>query len=74
MDRLPTAGFIEEVQFSSWISNVLLVKKSNGKWRMCVDYLDLDKACPKDFYMLPHIDVTSGHELSSFMDVFSGYN
>ena len=78
LDRLLEAGFISPVQFPEWISNVVLVKKANGKWRMCIDYSNLNKACPKDFYPLPHIDqlidATSGHELLSFMDAFSGYN
>nr|XP_017239614.1 PREDICTED: uncharacterized protein K02A2.6-like [Daucus carota subsp. sativus] len=78
VDRLLTAGFIKEVQFPKWIANTVLVKKSNGKWRMCIDYSDLNRACPKDFYPLPNIDQlidsTAGHELISFMDAFSGYN
>ncbi|XP_074374222.1 uncharacterized protein LOC141714610 [Apium graveolens] len=56
IDRLLEAKFIEPVQFSTWISNVVLVKKSNGKWRMCVDYSDVNRACPGDFYPLPNID------------------
>ena len=55
-----------------------MVKKANGKWRMCVDYIDLNKACLKDSYPLPRIDQlvdsTAGHQLLSFMDAFSGYN
>ncbi|XP_074374486.1 uncharacterized protein LOC141714889 [Apium graveolens] len=78
IDRLLDAGFIEPVQFPTWISNVVLVKKSNGKWRMCIDYSDVNRACPKDFYPLPNIDqlidATAGNELLSFMDAFSGYN
>nr|XP_017245509.1 PREDICTED: uncharacterized protein LOC108217176 [Daucus carota subsp. sativus] len=78
LDRLLEAGFIKEVQFPTWIANTVLVKKSNGKWRMCTDYSDLNRAFPKDFYPLPNIDqlidATSGHELLSFMDAFSGYN
>ena len=78
LDRLLEAGFIKEVQFPKWLANVVLVKKSNGKWRMCVDYSDLNRACPKDFYPLPNIDqlidATAGHEVISFMDAFSGYN
>ncbi|XP_074374330.1 uncharacterized protein LOC141714711 [Apium graveolens] len=78
VDRLLNAGFIEPVQFPTWISNVVLVKKSNGKWRMCIDYSDVNRACPKDFYPLPNIDqlidATAGNELLSFMDAFLGYN
>jgi hypothetical protein len=55
-----------------------MVKKSNGKWRMCVDFTDLNKACPKDPYPLPSIDRlidgASGYKLLSFMDAYSGYN
>ncbi|XP_074323253.1 uncharacterized protein LOC141660188 [Apium graveolens] len=56
IDRLLEAGFIKEVQFPRWIANAILVKKSNGKWRMCVDYSDVNRDCPKDFYPLPNID------------------
>ena len=55
-----------------------MVKKYNGKWRMCVDFMDLNRACLKDSYPLPRIDTlvdsTAKHELLSFMDAFSGYN
>ena len=55
-----------------------MVKKANGKWRMCVDFMDLNKACPKDNYPLPWIDtlvdLTARHQLLSFMDAFSSYN
>ena len=55
-----------------------MVKKANGKWRMCVDFTDLNKACPKDSYPLPWIntlvDSTARNQLLSFMDAFSGYN
>ena len=55
-----------------------MVKKANGKWRICVDFTSLNRVCPKDSYPLPQIDTlvdsTARHELLSFMDVFSGYN
>ena len=55
-----------------------MVKKANGKWRMCIDFTDLNRAFPKDSYPLPRIDTivdsTARHELLSFMDAFSGYN
>jgi len=76
--KLLKARFIREVDYPEWLANVVLVKKSNGKWRMCVDFTDLNKACPKDSFPLPRIDLlvdsTAGHELLSFMDAFSRYN
>ena len=76
--RLLTAGVIREVYYPDWLANVVLVKKANEKWRMCVDFTDLNKACSKDNFPLPRIDqlVTStvGHKLLTFMDAFSGYN
>ena len=58
--------------------NVFMVKKANGKWRICVDFMDLNRACPKDSYPLPLkdtlVDLTVRHKLLSFMDAFSGYN
>ncbi|XP_072084457.1 uncharacterized protein [Arachis hypogaea] len=72
------AGFIRELDYSTWLSNVVLVRKHNGRWRMCVDYSDLNKACPKDCYPLPNIDAlvdaATGYRYLSFMDAYSGYN
>jgi hypothetical protein len=66
------------VNYSEWLANVVLVKKSNGKWRMCIDFIDLNKACLKDSFSLPQMDLlvdsTSEHELINFMDAFLGYN
>ncbi|XP_015969079.1 uncharacterized protein LOC107492551 [Arachis duranensis] len=76
--NLLEAGFIREVDYSTWLSNVVLVRKHNGKWRMCVDYSDLNKACPKDCFPLPNIDAlvdaAAGYRYLSFMDAYSGYN
>ena len=73
-----TAGFIRKVYYPDWLTNVVLVTKANGKWRMCVDFTDLNKACPKDSFPLLRIDQlvdsTVGHKLLTFMDAFSGYN
>ena len=78
VNKLLTAGFIREVYYPEWLANVVLVKKANGKWRMCVDFTDLKKACPNDSFPLPRIDQlvdsTTGHKLLTFMDAFSGYN
>ena len=71
------AAIIHEVYYSDWLVNIVLVKKANEKWRMCVDFTDLNKACPKDYFPLPRIDqlvdCTAGHKLLTFMDAFSGY-
>lgn len=56
IQKLLQAKFIREVTYTTWLANVVLVKKSSGKWRMCTDYTDLNKACPKDAYPLPCID------------------
>jgi hypothetical protein len=56
VDKLFTANFIKEVFYPDWLANVVMVKKANGKWRMCVDFTDLNKACPKDSFSLPRID------------------
>nr|KYP55843.1 Retrovirus-related Pol polyprotein from transposon opus [Cajanus cajan] len=54
--KLLEAKFIREIQYTTWLANVVMVKKTNGKWRMCADYTNLNKACPKDAYPLPNID------------------
>ncbi|KAL0402095.1 UNVERIFIED_CONTAM: Retrovirus-related Pol polyprotein from transposon [Sesamum latifolium] len=72
------AGHIEEIQFPEWLSNMVLVPKLGRKWRMYIDFKDLNKACPKNFYPLPRIDQlvdsTSGCELLSMMDASQGYH
>ena len=69
---------IREVEYPEWLANIVLVKKANDKWRLCIDFTDINRACPKDSFPLPRIDLivdaTTSHELLSFMDAFSGYN
>ncbi|XP_016185471.1 uncharacterized protein LOC107627125 [Arachis ipaensis] len=76
--KLITANFIRKIRFTTWLANVVMVKNSNGKWRMCVDFTDLNKARPKDAYPLPCIDTlvdnSCGYGSLSFMDAYSGYN
>ena len=76
--KLLHAGAIREVGYPEWLANVVLVKKANDKWRLCIDFTEVNRACPKDSFPLPQIDLivdaTAGHELLSFMDAFSGYN
>jgi hypothetical protein len=76
--KLLKAGFIKVVHHPEWLANPVLVKKKNGKWRMCVDYTSLNKACPKVPFPLPHIDQivhsTAVCETLSFLDAYSGYH
>jgi hypothetical protein len=76
--KLMAAGFIKEVFHPEWLANPVLVKKKGGKWRMCLDYTGLNKACPKVPYPLPRIDQivdsTAGCETLSFLDAYSGYH
>ncbi|XP_061362992.1 uncharacterized protein LOC133306646, partial [Gastrolobium bilobum] len=76
--ELLDVGFIRELQYTTWLVNVVMVKKPNGKWRICTDYTDLNKVCPKDAYPMPNIDQlvdnSAGFRLLSFIDAYSGYN
>ena len=76
--KLLAAGFIREVHHPEWLANPVLVRKKSEKWRMCVDYTGLNKACPKDPFPLPRIDQivdsTSGCETLYFLDAYSGYH
>ena len=64
--------------YPEWLANTVVVKKKNGKWRVCVDFTDLNKTCPKDPFPLPRIDqlvdATIGHPRMSFLDAFQGYH
>jgi hypothetical protein len=76
--RLLATGFIKEVQDPDWIANPILVPNKSWKWKMCVDYTSLNKACPKDMFPPPCIDqlidLMTGCELLSFLDAYSGYH
>ncbi|KAJ9541934.1 hypothetical protein OSB04_028440 [Centaurea solstitialis] len=78
VDNLLKTGKIREVKYPDWLANVVAVQKKNAKWRVCIDFTYLNKACPKDPFPLPHIDAmvdaTAGHELLTFMDAYSRYN
>src|ERR1043165_9198049 len=71
-------GFIEPITYTTWLANMVPVPKKDGKIRVCVDYRDLNKACPKDDFPLPHIDLLidrmAGHEMVSMTDLAVGYN
>jgi hypothetical protein len=76
--RLLSADVIREVTYPECPTNTVMVKKANGKWRMCIDFIDLNKACPKDEFSLPIIDslvdVAATSELMSLLDCYSGYH
>jgi hypothetical protein len=76
--RLLEANFIEPVAYPTWLANVVMVQKKSGKWRMCIDFTGLNKACPKDNFPLPQIDKivdsAAGCEVMSLLDCFSGYH
>ena len=78
VNKLLLTGFTQEVYYLDWLANIVLIKKANGKWRICMDFTDLNKVCPKDSFPLLRIDQlvdsTVGHRLLTFMDTFSGYN
>ncbi|KAL0367465.1 UNVERIFIED_CONTAM: hypothetical protein Sradi_3636600 [Sesamum radiatum] len=78
VNKLLKAGYVSEVQEIEWLANIVEVPKAFGKWCMCIDFMDRNKACPKDPYPLPQIDLlvdsTAGYELFSMMDAYQGYH
>ena len=76
--KLLATGFIKPIQHPWWLSNIVPVKKKNGQICCCLDFRNLNKACPKDEFLLPNMDLlidsAAGHAMFSFMDGFSGYN
>nr|GEZ89884.1 reverse transcriptase domain-containing protein [Tanacetum cinerariifolium] len=76
--KLVEARIMSEVYYHDWLSNPVMVKKHDGSWRMCVDFTDLNKACPRDCYPLPEIDwkVESlcGYPFKCFLDAYKGYH
>ena len=76
--KLKQAGTIKEVFYPKWLANTVMVKKKTRKWCVCVDFTDLNKACPKDPFFMPQIDqlvdATVGHPRMSFLDAFQGYH
>ena len=76
--KLKQAGAIKKVFYPEWLANTVVVKKKSGKWRVCVDFTDLNKVCPKDPFPMPKIDqlvnATVGHPRMSFLDAFQGYH
>ena len=78
VEKLKEARAIKEVYYPEWLANTMVVKKKNGKWRVFVDFMDLNRACPKDPFPVPKIDqlidVTYGHPKISFLDTFQAYH
>ena len=76
--KLKQVGAIKEVFYPQWLANTVVVKKKIGKWRVCVDFTDLNRTCPKDPFPMPQIDqlvdATIGHPRMSFLDAFQGYH
>ena len=73
--KLEVAGLVRGVLHPTWLANQVVVRRANGKWRLCIDFTDLNKACPKDPFPLTRIDhivdSTSGCDLLSFLDAYS---
>ena len=76
--KLKKAGTIKEVFYPELLANTIVVKKKSGKWQVCVDFTNLNKACPKDSFPIPRIDqlmdATIGRPWMSFLDAFQGYH
>ena len=76
VDRLLQDNFIRETHYLEWLANPVLVKKKNVKWRVCIDFTNLNQAYPQRQFLLPRaeqtVDMTAGHELLSFMGAYSG--
>ena len=74
VDKLKCTGAIKVVFYLEWLANTIVVKKKSKKWRVCVDFIDLNKTCPKDHFLVPRIyqlvDVMVGHPRMSFLDAF----
>lgn len=76
--KLSDVSFIREMKYPTWITIMVLVWKYNNKWHMCVDFTNMNVACPKDLYLLPGtdrlIDRSSRYCTLRFMDAYSGYH
>jgi hypothetical protein len=78
VEKMLEARFIRTCRYAEWISSVVPVQKKDGRWRVCVDFRDLNRATPKDEYPMPVaetlINAAAGHKILSFMDGNAGYN
>ena len=77
VQKMLDEGFIRPYRYAEWISSVVPVQKKDGRWRVCVDFRDLNRATPKDEYPMPVaetlINTAAGHKMMSFMDGNAGY-
>ncbi|XP_071699358.1 uncharacterized protein [Rutidosis leptorrhynchoides] len=77
VEELLQAGIIREAKYPTWVANPVMVKKFDGGWRMCVDFTNINKACPKDCYLLPEIvwkvESLTGYKYKCFLDAYKGY-
>ncbi|GKB94777.1 hypothetical protein Tco_0980914 [Tanacetum coccineum] len=78
VEELKRAGIHKETRYQTWVANTIMEKKTDGSWRICVDFTDINKACPKDCYSLPEIDwkvdSISDFKLKCFLDAYKGYH
>jgi hypothetical protein len=78
VQRMLDAGFIREVTYLQWLANIVMVRKKNGNWRMCTDFTDLNKCCPKDEFSFARIDQiidsAAGCDIMVLLDCFSRYH
>jgi hypothetical protein len=78
IEKMLAAGFIRPCRYAEWISSIVPVQKKDGRWRVCVDFRDLNRATPKDEYPMPIaetlINATADNKILSFMDGNTGYN
>lgn len=78
MEKLKQVGAIKEVFFPNMLANTVVIKKKNGKWRVCIDFTDLNRACTKDPFTALKIDqlvdATYGHPRMTFLNTFQGYH
>ncbi|GKB17559.1 reverse transcriptase domain-containing protein, partial [Tanacetum coccineum] len=76
VEELKKVGILKETRYQTWVANTVMVKKTDGAWRMCVDFTDINKACPKDCYSLPEIDwkvdLLFDFKLKCFLDAYKG--
>ena len=76
--KLPEAGFIRDIKHPDWLANLVMVPKKDKSWRLCINFKDLNEACPKDPFPLPRIDqiidATAGHDSLCFLSAYSGYH